>query len=294
MTDVHRRLRTRAVGIVLPVHNEERMLCSSLKALDVAANRLGNDLPCHIVVVLDDCRDGSATVAQRWVRDRAAGGNGRSALSKLMTVLTIDASNVGSARRVGCSFVLQSFSETPVDNIWLATSDADSTVPDNWLAQQLMKHELGVDIWSGSVTVLDWGQRQGGTAAAWREHYGAERHWAHGASLGVNGRIYLGAGGFEDLASGEDRSLLEAAAGIGARTYYDRSTPVTTSARRNGRAPLGFAHALSCIEEDSASSSSAPGIRHGTERVRGLAHRRMRSGARRNRMRATRVSIWIH
>ena len=119
-------------------------------------------------------------------------------------------------------------------------------------------HDLGVDIWSGSVTVLDWNQRRSGTAAVWGEQYGAERHWAHGASLGANGRIYLGAGGFEDLASGEDRGLVEAAAGMGARTHYDRSAPVTTSARRNGRAPLGFAHALSCVEEKLTTASSAP------------------------------------
>ncbi len=250
MNDVHSLRRTRAVGIVLPVHNEERMLRSSLNALDSAANRVGDELPCHIVVVLDDCRDGSAAVTQRWVRNRAAGRKGRSALSKLVTVLTIDAGNVGSARRVGCAFALQSFRGTPADNVWLATTDADSTVPVHWLVQQLTKHDLGVDIWSGSVTVLDWIQRRRGTAAAWGEQYGAKRHWAHGASLGVNGRSYLDAGGFEDFASGEDRSLLEAAAAIGARTHYDRSAPVNTSARRNGRAPLGFAHALSCIEED--------------------------------------------
>jgi glycosyltransferase involved in cell wall biosynthesis len=258
MTDVQSSRRTRAVGIVLPVHNEERMLRSSLNALDAAASLLGDDFPSHIVIVLDNCRDDSATVARRWIKNRAAGRKGRSVLSKPVTVLTIDAGNVGSARRVGCAFALHSFRGTPADNIWLATTDADSTVPVHWLVQQVTKHDLGVDIWSGSVTVLDWIQRQSGTAGAWGEKYGAERHWAHGASLGVNGRIYLGVGGFEDLASGEDRSLLEAAAGIGARTYYDRSTPVTTSARRNGRAPLGFAHALSRIEEDLAASSSAP------------------------------------
>lgn len=254
MIDVQGPRRSQAVGIVLPVRNEERMLRSSLDALDAAASRVGDELPCHIVVVLDDCRDGSATVAQRWVRDRAAGKKRHSVLSNLVTVLSIDAGNVGSARRVGCAFVLQSFRGTLADNIWLATTDADSTVPVHWLVQQLTSHDLGVDIWSGSVTVLDWLQRHNGAAAAWREQYEAQRHWAHGASLGVNGRIYLGAGGFEDLATGEDRSLLRRAAEIGARTQYDRSAPVTTSARRNGRAPLGFAHALSRIEGDLASS----------------------------------------
>ena len=100
MTDVLGPRRTRSVGVVLPVHNEERMLRSSLNALDAATSRIDHELPCHIVVVLDDCHDGSATVAQRWVRSRADGRLGRSVLSKLVTVLAIDAGNVGSARRV--------------------------------------------------------------------------------------------------------------------------------------------------------------------------------------------------
>lgn len=242
--------RTRAIGIVVPVHDEERLLHSALVALDVAASRVADAIPCHIVVVLDDCRDGSAKVARRWSRHRTERMEGRSWPDQSTTVIAVNAGSVGAARHAGCEIALHSFDETSAEHIWLATTDADSRVPEHWLVQQLANHNLGVDIWSGSVTVEDWTQRESGTAAEWGKRYGLQRHWAHGASLGVNGGSYLDAGGFEDLASGEDRSLLEATARLGARIHYDRSAPVITSARGNGRAPLGFAHALSCIEED--------------------------------------------
>ncbi len=250
MTRLHLSGRAWAVGIVVPVHDEERLLHSALMALDVAANRVADAIPCHIVVVLDDCRDGSARVARRWSRHRTGRVKGRSWPNQSATVIAVDAGSVGAARQAGCEFALHSFNGIAAKHIWLSTTDADSRVPENWLVQQLSNHNLGVDIWSGSVTVGDWIQWESGTAAAWGKRYGLQRQWAHGASLGVNGGTYLDAGGFEDLACGEDRSLLEAAAGIGARIHYDRSAPVLTSARRNGRAPSGFAHALRCIEQN--------------------------------------------
>ncbi len=255
--------RTQAVGIVVPVHDEERLLRSALLALDTAAARVAGDLLCHLVVVLDDCRDTSEKVVRRWRRRRTTRSEGRPAPIQSATVVAIDAGSVGSARRAGCAVALHSFEGIAAEHIWLATTDADSTVPEHWLSQQVADHERGVDLWSGSVAVLDWMQWRDGTAAAWGEHYGSERRWAHGASLGVNGRTYLDVGGFEDLASGEDRSLIEAAAGIGARTHYDRSAPVATSARRNGRAPRGFAHALSRIEQDLAPCPTPPRLTPG-------------------------------
>lgn len=154
------------------------------------------------------------------------------------------------ARRTGCSAALASAAKLGVvsASIWLATTDADSTVPAHWLSAQLASHEAGNDVWSGTVAVHDWKQRGDGTAAEWFRLYEAESEPAHGASLGINGEVYLDAGQFEELASGEDRSLLAAAAARGARCCFDRSAPVTTSSRHEARAPHGFAHALWRIE----------------------------------------------
>ena len=64
----------------------------------------------------------------------------------------------------------------------------------------------------------------------------------------MNGATYLRAGGFCEMAHGEDRALYEAAVLAGGTVFHDRSVHVVTSGRREARAPLGFSSALSAIE----------------------------------------------
>ena len=67
--------RTRAVGVVLPVHDEEALLGSALAALEIAIDRVAEDVPCHTVLVFDRCRDRSRDIARAWRRDlRSLGG----------------------------------------------------------------------------------------------------------------------------------------------------------------------------------------------------------------------------
>ena len=159
-----------------------------------------------------------------------------------MSEIEIAARNVGSARRAGCAHVLTAGAAMDLspESIWLATTDADSKVPTDWLTTQIASHEVGADVWSGTVTVCDWTHRTDGTADEWLRLYETELEPAHGASLAINGRVYLDAGQFEQLATGEDRALLKAASSLGARCHYDRSAPVRTGARSQARAPLGF------------------------------------------------------
>ena len=238
--------RTRALGVVLPVHDEEALLGSALAALEIAMDRVAEDVPCHTVLVFDRCRDRSRDIARAWRRDLRSHGR-----NHLVSEMEINAANVGSARRAGCAAALVTAARSgiPPASIWLATTDADSRVPEHWLSTQLARHDAGADVWSGTVTVRDWTDRRGSTAAEWHRRYEAELEPAHGASLGVNGQVYLAVGQFEHLATGEDRSFLRAASAYGARCCFDRSAPVTTSARREARAPHGFSEALWRIEE---------------------------------------------
>ena len=225
--------RTDAVGVVIPVHNEESLLESALGALAVAVDRVGDGVPFHTVLVFDSCDDGSVDVGRRWAR-------GARQVHHRVSVLEIKAGNVGRARRTGCAAVLDAAKGIDPRRLWLATTDGDSMVPGNWLAAQLADHEAGVDIWSGSVTVADWTHRKMGTAAEWERQYELERDPAHGASLGINGQTYLDAGGFKSLATGEDRALLDSAIARGASCRYDRSAPVITSAREERASPRGI------------------------------------------------------
>jgi glycosyltransferase involved in cell wall biosynthesis len=240
------------IGVVLPVHNEEALLDAALSGVDSAlghADLIG--LVRHLVVVLDDCQDASSEIADRWVgrlSDRHIG------LCD-MTVLEVSERNVGSARRTGCSMLLERWRSVPPDSIWLATTDGDSVVPPNWLAVQLARKRAGAGVWMGSVTVVDWSSHQVATAEEWVRRNKAEHEPTHGASFGIAGDAYLGTGGFENLATGEDRALMAAARAWGAEAFYDRSAPVSTSARRDARAPDGFSRALRRIEAEAEPAS---------------------------------------
>jgi hypothetical protein len=247
--------RTRALGVVLPVHDEEVLLGGALTALEGAVNQVAENVPCHIVLVFDQCRDRSRDIATIWKRDLRPYWR-----EHLVSEIEIGAANVGSARRAGCAAVLAATARSgiPPPSIWLATTDADSRVPAHWLSTQLARHDAGADVWSGTVTVHDWTGRRDRTAAEWHLRYEAELEPVHGASLGVNGQIYLDVGQFESLASGEDRSFLRAARAYGASCCFDRSAPVTTSARLDARAPHGFSEALRRIEEQVPLGGYAP------------------------------------
>jgi hypothetical protein len=135
-------------------------------------------------------------------------------------------------------------------NIWLATTDADSQVPKEWLSAQLAAHEAGADVWTGRVTVEDWSSYGRTTALRWNEAYEGEVAPIHGASLGFNAQMYLTAGGFAGVHTGEDRALHRAILDAGGRAHEDVTLRVVTSGRRQARAPLGFAHALSAFDAD--------------------------------------------
>jgi glycosyltransferase involved in cell wall biosynthesis len=237
--------RTKAVGVVIPVHNEEELLGAALAALDRAFSEVEQlGIECHTAIVLDDCSDGSAAIAQHWVRTLAWSGGAHQAV-----ILRCFSTGVGIARRVGCAALLRQWAALDPETIWLATTDADSRVPPNWLAAQVAAHEAGADLWTGRVTVEDWSPYAERTAVLWHEAYDSELAPIHGASLGCNARLYRNVRGFSSRRTGEDRALHQAILDAGGHAVEDRETRVITSARRQARAPLGFAHALSSFDD---------------------------------------------
>jgi glycosyltransferase involved in cell wall biosynthesis len=228
-------MRSLAVGVVLPVHNEAELLPAALEALERAGRQIPDRCGRHTVIVLDACVDRSEAIARRWARRQ-----GRSAV----TITVVDARNVGLARGAGAEIVLAHFAGVPARRLWLATTDADSQVPPTWLSAQLAHHDAGAGLWTGRVEVADWSGRTPAAAQRWRAAYDAEARPVHGASMGVDAAAYRAAGGFPPLRTGEDRALRAAVLAIGAVEAHG-GPPVVTSARRGARAPLGFAHALS-------------------------------------------------
>jgi hypothetical protein len=132
------------------------------------------------------------------------------------------------------------------DGTWLASTDADTRVPPTWLTDQLSQACLGVDVVAGMVEVTDWGEHPPATAERFRRlhpHIVGHPH-VHGANLGVSARAYLAAGGFPPMPAHEDLALVTALKTGGWRVVHTADPPVITSARRQARAPSGFAEFL--------------------------------------------------
>ncbi len=234
----------RRVGVVLPVHDEEGLLPEALTALERAIRRTTDYSCAHVavVIVLDTCADASRSIAEAWRRREERRGPAD------VVLLETTFRSVGRARRAGCRALLDRWSDVAADEIWLATTDADSEVPENWLTAQLGSRREGAEVWIGAVDVDDWFGRSPATEVAWRQQYETEALRVHGANFGIDGRTYLAAGGFDGRRSSEDRALFERSVALGAAIHTDLGVRVTTSGRRDARAPLGFAHALTVIE----------------------------------------------
>ncbi|MEB0307276.1 glycosyltransferase, partial [Cryobacterium sp. 10I1] len=126
--------------IVIPAHNEEELLPRCLAAVGAAIEPVVATLDpappiVSVVIVLDRCTDGTETIA--------AGFPG-------VHLVRSDTGGVGAARRAGVRGVLK----TPADftgRTWIASTDADSAVPENWLASQLAFARNDVHLVLGTV-----------------------------------------------------------------------------------------------------------------------------------------------
>jgi len=185
-----------------------------LASLDAAAARV--DVPVRVIVVLDRCTDGSARIARSWPGVQA---------------VETSAGSVGMARGLGAARALAESPIAPAD-LWLASTDADTLVPENWLEHHLAFAETGTEVVLGTVDVA------GGDEAInriWRRRYraavrsdGTHPH-VHGANLGLRGSTYVRAGGWPPVVAHEDRLLVAAARRHGAAVSTTDAARAVTS-----------------------------------------------------------------
>ena len=225
------RAGVRAVGVVVPAHDEQALLPACLASLRVAATHPALfGVEVHVVPVLDACTDDSGLLAPGAVE--------------------VQARNVGVARAAGFSEVLRREGGRPPGELWLATTDADSVVPADWLAEQLALADRGVDVVAGTVTVQDWSQQPGVVRERFARTYGSpgEGHLhVHGANLGLSAAAYLEAGGVPPLALAEDQALVDVLRVRARSLVATGRIPVITSARRESRTAGGFADHLRAL-----------------------------------------------
>jgi uncharacterized protein YjbJ (UPF0337 family) len=220
--------QVRLVVVVIPVRDEVDRVAACLDALSLAIAELATSVSplavgprVRTVVVLDRCTDGTAQVVASypWVE-----------------TVTSDAGRVGAARALGVRAALGT-EILPPQSIWVATTDADSRVPPDWLRRQLDHATQGVDLFRGLV---EPDPTECGSAAydAWsRAYVRADGHaHVHGANLGVRADAYQVCGGFDQLAAlDEDVALTRAAQVRSLRVVASAQAPVATSGRLRSR-----------------------------------------------------------
>lgn len=222
------------IAVLVPAHDEESSIAACLTSIRIAAAHPGLLAEAVLIVVaLDRCTDRTGGIAAKLGA----------------RIVTVDDGNVGIARAAAATVAIAAGAR------WLATTDADTTVPKDWLYAQLAH---GCDAFCGVVTVRDW---QGHDKRVAEEFERTQcRHddhpHVHGANLGLSTQIYMKCGGFLSLPAHEDVALVDALVAAGARIARKATPVVVTSARRSPRARGGFGDYLLAMEHQLALAAS--------------------------------------
>ena len=226
---------------MIPANDEADCVAGAIQAVSRAAAdpRLRESLVT--LVVVDD--SSSDTTGER----------AEAALAGAGTVIRVDAGCAGAARQAGFLELCRASDGLEADEVWFASTDADTRVFPDWLAQQLRWWRRGADGVAGIVTPISWEQqptvvRRRYAAYMARLGCGFGHPHVYGANLGMTKAAYLAAGGVAAIDSGEDHVLWGALGGNGAVLHVP-DVVVATSTRREGRAPDGFAALLRSLEE---------------------------------------------
>ncbi len=229
--------------VVVPAHDEQDLIADCVAGIrGAAAHPALAAIPVHLVLVLDACRDETGS--------RATAVLDLPGPPLAATVVTVAVRNVGRARAIGADRACAVSAAIDPEVVWLATTDADSVVPADWLAHHLDLRRRGADGCAGTVVVDSWREHAVSTEQAFNAVYRPDGTMAfghphvHGTNLGVSMAAYLHAGGFSPLATGEDHALWHALDDAGRRLVATPEAAVTTSGRRRGRSPAGFAGTL--------------------------------------------------
>lgn len=226
------------VVVIVPARDEEDRIADCLLSLEAARCRLhqafDGAVRSRVIVVLDDCRDATASVAARF--------------TDVETVIS-SARCVGAARRLGTHHALRL--DRPARGVWLANTDADCVVPPDWLTQMVDDGNLGINLVLGTVRPAPG--LPVAVARAWlaAHHLRDDHPHVHAANLGIDARSYLDLGGWRELPCHEDADLVDRVAASGhLRVRRTGGIAVVASSRLHGRAPRGFARYLSDMTDE--------------------------------------------
>ncbi len=246
--------------VIVPVRNEATGLRATLVALFGQRERDGRRLDprrFEVIVLANNCTDASAEVVRRF---SAAHRSFR--LHVVEVTFPRPLAHVGHARRVLMEAACQRLEQAAGERRVIASTDGDTRVAPDWLAQTLVEIDAGADAVGGAIE-LDGADRESaamarlaGRDATYRrllvrlEHAldpdpgdPWPRHHQHfGASLALTAGAYRQVGGLPLARFLEDEALYRALRQHDLVVRHSRRVRVVTSSRREGRVEVG----LSC------------------------------------------------
>ncbi|WP_428493488.1 glycosyltransferase [Rhodopila sp.] len=237
--------------VAIPARDEAERIESCLIALDKQILR-----PDLVVLLLNNCSDATEPIA--W----AMAPNLHFDLQIISRDLPLAEANAGHARRL----VMAAAAVRAGSDGVLLTTDADATVPVDWVSRAVGGLAEGADVVCGravidplEATLIPAHLHQDDALEcrliallddlAWmldpEPHDPPPRHTeASGASLAVGVAAFHRVGGIPPIAAGEDRAFVRALWMMDARLRHDPAIQVTVSGRVVGRAEGGMADAI--------------------------------------------------
>jgi hypothetical protein len=248
--------------VILPARNEEACLAATLDALAAQTDLSGAPIPTNAMetlLLLNNCTDASAEVVRQWQAMHPG-----FVLHLVERTLPQEVAHVGTARRL------------LMDTAWsrltgragsaILSTDADTLVAPDWVAQNLRAIAHGADAVGGVIHLMEGDLESlptGAREAYLRDHKYQRliaelehwldpqdgdpwpRHLEHfGASLACTPQIYARAGGLPAVKPLEDVAFVDALRRVGAKLRHDPAVMVSTSARLDGRAEVGLSGQL--------------------------------------------------
>ncbi len=228
------------VMIVVPARNEQDHIASSLTSILASARHASSRVErVAVVVVADGCRDATVDIARSVLVDRPHA-----------VVTECDIGNVALVRALGVEVGRSLLMSRRADRTWIASTDADTDVPRDWIVQQMAAATRGLSAVAGVVDIVSFD----GHPVVAKQHFAdtyttllpvdGDHPHVHAANLGVRLDAYDRAGGWGCLARSEDRDLWNRLQTTGARVASPSGLRVMTSGRPFGRVPGGFAECL--------------------------------------------------
>ena len=230
------RVRPAKMIVAIPARNEANDIAKCLRSVAIAAGQC--DVHVEVVVAADSCCDDTIDVA----RSTPMNGVG-------VSIIEGGWASAGSARANAVARGL-SGSGIPSQRVWIANTDADCQVPDDWCRRQIDLAER-CDAVSGIVD-LDPEHTDPSVYEAFLGSYRLEvdsHQHVHGANFGVRADAYVAAGGWAiGVRVGEDHLLWNSLHAAGYKLRQDPALAVRTSARTRSRVIGGFATGLALLE----------------------------------------------